>query len=87
MIPRSRPRKIEHPREIVSPALGYGQPDPFALGLCPYVGGHRQRLVVELESSLPPHLGLKGGCNVRPDLGSWLGITGQLPDPDPARYP
>ena len=32
MIPRSRPRKIEHPREIVSPALGYGQPAPLRPG-------------------------------------------------------
>ena len=64
-----------------------GNPPPFALGLCPYVGGHRQRLVVELESSLPPHLVSRRGCHVRPDLGSWLGIIGQLPDPDPVRYP
>ena len=59
----------------------------FALGPHPYAGEHGQRLITELTGDLPSHLGSRGGCHIRPDLGNWPRITSWLPDYDLARCP
>ena len=68
-------------QEALHQALG--NPLPFTLGPCPYASGHGQRLVAEFKGGLPPHLGLKRGCYVGPNLGSWPRITSRLLDNDP----
>ena len=48
---------------------------------------HRKRLIFELEGGLPAHFWPKGGCHIRPNLGSWPSVTCRLSDCNPARYP
>ena len=78
-------RSILKQQEALHQALG--NLPPFVLGPCPYASEHGQRHIFELAGDLPPHLGSRGGCHIRPDLDNWLGITNWLPDHDPARCP
>ena len=48
---------------------------------------HRKRLIFELEGGLPAHFWPRGGCHIRPNLGSWPSVTSRLSDCNPARYP